>query len=81
MSGELIVTVPAPPTYKPTPQPQGQAPVSFYRGYSPEPTEYPQEIYYLPPAQPVGQHPPPRATAINEARRRFEREREEMKRR
>jgi hypothetical protein len=70
--------------YAPYPQtahPQAQQPMSYYPGQGPGPTDYPQEAYYLPPSQPVGYLPPPRASAIDEARRRFEIELEEMKRR
>jgi hypothetical protein len=71
-------------TYSPTYQPTPQAPMSYYLGHTPEPADYPQEVHYLQPAQVVGQLPPPRADEIRaayEARRNFEREREEMRRR
>jgi hypothetical protein len=80
-----VIYLPA-PTYQPqqvngqnVQQPiRGGAPQSYYPG--PEP-DYPQEVYYLPPSQPIGQLPPARASDISEARRRFEIEREEMQRR
>jgi hypothetical protein len=72
---QIVYLPSAPPQYQPTPQPQAKPPVSYYPGHSPEPTDYPQEIYYLPTSQPVGQLPPARASDIDEARRRFEMER------
>jgi hypothetical protein len=79
--------LPAPQDQRPAPQaiytpyPQAQAPQSYYAGPPPIVEEYQPEVYYLPAQQPVGQLPPARASAIDEARRRFERERDEMKRR
>jgi hypothetical protein len=65
--------------YLPAPQyqpqhhyPAQQAPQSYYAG--PE-ADYPQEVYYLPPSQPVGQLPPASAREVDEARRRLEKQR------
>lgn len=63
------------------PQRHDQQPTSYYPGYAPEPEDYQPEVRYLPPSQPVGQFPPPRASAIDEARRAFEKEREMERRR
>jgi hypothetical protein len=52
-----------------------QAPQSYYAGPEAHYEEHTPEAYYLPPAQqPIGHLPPPRARDIEEARRRFERE-------
>lgn len=77
------------PTYQPNetrgnrmnhPNSSAYAPQSYYPGYSPSPD--PQEVYRLPPQQPVGQLPPPKASDIAEAtRRKWERECEEVRRR
>lgn len=76
----------APAHYQPSPQPAypSRQPMSYYPGYSPDLDPYIEEyqpVYSLPARQPVGQLPPARASAIDEARRRFESERNEMKRR
>jgi hypothetical protein len=54
-------------------------PQSYYPGPTVE--DYQPEVHYLPPQQPVGQLPPARASDIEEARRKWERECEEMKHR
>jgi hypothetical protein len=80
-----IIYLPAPQTaYAPNPQtaqPQARQPMSYYPGATTEPIDYQPQVYYLPASRPVGQLPPPRASAIDGARRRFEVEREEMRRR
>jgi hypothetical protein len=67
-----------PPQYQPrehyAPPPQ---PMTYYPGPEPDYPEYQQ--HYLPPARIVGQLPPASASDIEEARRMFEIEKEEMK--